>query len=174
MRSERPRFVIHEDATCGVDGAVDAPLQTQIGKIQSSNDVGTDGFGLVGLAPVNVGTPGDSCGVENVSRLVLVELLGYRFAVLETAVGSLDLDGAVCINGWSRNFCFGNGTECLCENCLDRQGLLCIGMVLCICISVLDHWRAATKTIGTTNFRGDFHDALSIPWLAISSLDQSP
>jgi len=98
-------FVINENATGGVDGAMDATLQTQIGKIQSSNDVGADGFGLVGLAPVNVGTPGDASGVEDVSGLVLVELLGYRFAVLETAVGGFDLDGAVCTNGWSRNFC---------------------------------------------------------------------
>ena len=88
-------FVVCKDATRGVDGAVNVALQTQVGKIAGSNHVGSDGVGLVGFAPINVGAAGDTGSVQDVSRLVLVELLGNSFAVLKTAIGGLDLD-VVC------------------------------------------------------------------------------
>ena len=85
-------FVVHKDATGGVDGAVNVSLETQIGQIQGSDDVGSDGFGLVRFAPIDVGTAGDAGGVQDVRGLVFVQLLGNGLAVLETAVGGLDLD----------------------------------------------------------------------------------
>ena len=85
-------FVVDKDAAGGVDGAVDASFQTQVGQVEGSNDVGSDGFGLVGFAPVNVGASGDSGGVQDVGGLVLVQLLGDGLAVLEAGVGGLDLN----------------------------------------------------------------------------------
>mmetsp|Transcript_21054 Transcript_21054/g.49952 ORF Transcript_21054/g.49952 Transcript_21054/m.49952 type:complete len:376 (-) Transcript_21054:59-1186(-) len=84
--------VVDEDAPGRVDGAVDATFEAQIGEVESPDDVRTDRLRLVRLAPVDVGTSGDPRGVQNVRRLVLVELRRDRLAVLEAAVGGLDLD----------------------------------------------------------------------------------
>lgn len=89
-------LVVDKDASGGVDGAVNSAFQTQIGKIEGSDDVGADGVGLVGFAPINVGASGDTSGVQDVSGLELIELLGNGFAVLKAAFGGLDLDIGYC------------------------------------------------------------------------------
>ena len=85
-------LIVFENASGGVDGVVDASFVGDIGNIEGSNDVGTDGFGLVVLAPVNVGAAGDSCCHQYVGGLDLVELLGQTLTVFNTGISKEHLN----------------------------------------------------------------------------------
>jgi len=91
-------LVVYEDASGGVNGAVDSPLQAKIGEIQGSDDIGSNSFGLVDFAPIDVGTSGDSGGVQNVGGLHFVQFLGDGFTVLQSAAGGQDLDSLWVLN----------------------------------------------------------------------------
>ena len=44
-------------------------LIAEVGKIESANDVGTYGFRLVILTPINIGAPGNASRIEHVYGL---------------------------------------------------------------------------------------------------------
>ena len=84
--------VVLEDASRGVNGAVDAPFVGEVGEVEGANDVGADGVGFVVFAPVNVGAAGDSSGHENVGGFHFVEFLGHVGAVFAAGFGEDDFD----------------------------------------------------------------------------------
>jgi hypothetical protein len=90
--SQRMGFVVLEDATGSIDSNVNITEHAQVSNVQGSNDVGTNGVGLVVLAPVNVRTTGDTSSHEGMRRLDLVELLSDSFAFLYPSIGEMDLD----------------------------------------------------------------------------------
>lgn len=77
--------VVLEYTTRGVVDQHEASLPANVGESQSSDDVCTDGLHLVGLAPVNVRSSGDSRGVEHVARLDGIKIGDERAAILEPA-----------------------------------------------------------------------------------------
>lgn len=61
--------IVFKYTTGGVVDQNESFLSANVGESQGPGDIRTDGLDLVGLAPVDVGTPGDSGGVEDVGRL---------------------------------------------------------------------------------------------------------
>ena len=90
--SERMSGIVLEDATGGVVEEEEAVVAADIGESEGSDDVGSDGLHLVGLAPVDVGPARDSGGVEYVGGLDLGYVLFEGGPVLETARGVLEGD----------------------------------------------------------------------------------
>jgi hypothetical protein len=84
-RPERVTRIVLEDTPSGVVDQHQAFLSAHVGQGQSSDDIGPDGLDLVGLAPVHVGSAGDSGGVEDVGGLHGRQVGDERRAVLETA-----------------------------------------------------------------------------------------
>ena len=91
-RAERVGIVVLEDASSGVDGAVNSLHVAEIGDVEGTNDVGTNRFRLVVFAPVNVGSSCNSSRHENVRRLDLVELCLHRFSVFDSSFRIVHLD----------------------------------------------------------------------------------
>jgi len=85
-RSQRMSVVVLEDATSGIDSAMDVTDITTVSNVQSSDDIGTDSLRLVVLAPINVGATGDASSHENVRRLDLIKLSGDVFAILNPSI----------------------------------------------------------------------------------------
>lgn len=85
-RSQRMFVIVFKNASRGIDGTVHVSLIAQIGQIQGSNDIGTNGFGLVCLTPINIGTSCNASGIQHVGGLNGVELLGQSLAIFQTSV----------------------------------------------------------------------------------------
>lgn len=84
--------VILEDATGGVIDEEKTVFAAHVSESESPDDVGSDGFNFVGLAPVDVGPARDTSGVEDVRGLGL-RYVGYeRGPVLETTGGIMEGD----------------------------------------------------------------------------------
>ena len=85
-RSQRMFVIVFKNTSRGIDGTVDVSFIAQIGQIQGTNDIGTNGFGLVCFTPINIGTSCNASGIQHVRGLNGIELLGQRFAILQTSV----------------------------------------------------------------------------------------
>jgi len=75
-------LIVMIDTTGGKNGAVDASKEAAIGKVEGSDHVGSHGFFLVILAPVDIGAAGTTGTVQNMGGLDLVELGLDGFSVL--------------------------------------------------------------------------------------------
>ena len=90
--AKRMLVVVLENTSGRIDGAMNATHITQVGQVQGANDIGTDGFGLVRFAPINVGPSGDPGGVEHMGGLDFIEFGGDLFAHFQPAVGPKDFN----------------------------------------------------------------------------------
>lgn len=77
--------IVLEYAPGGVIDQNEPLLPADVGESQGSGDVRADGLYLVWLAPVDVGTSGDSGGVEHVARLHGLDVGDDGLAILEPA-----------------------------------------------------------------------------------------
>jgi hypothetical protein len=68
---------------------------SKIGQVEGSNDIGADGFRLVCLTPINVGTSSDTSSVQNMSRLDFIQFCGDCLAIFQSRIGTKDLH-ALC------------------------------------------------------------------------------
>ena len=89
-RPERMTRIVLEYAAGGVIDQNESFLSANVGESQGPGDIRTDGLDLVGLAPVDVGTPGDSGGVEHVARL-------HGFDVVDDGLAILKPTGSVSV-----------------------------------------------------------------------------
>lgn len=81
-RSKWMTIIILEDATSCVHGDMNIAEHAQIRNIECSNDIGTNRFGFVILAPINIGTASNASSHENMGWLDLIKFLGDRFTIL--------------------------------------------------------------------------------------------
>lgn len=82
-RPESMTRIVLEYTTGGVVDENESFLSANVGESQGPGDVRADGLDLVGLAPVDVGTSGDSGGVEHVARLHGLDVGDDGLTVLE-------------------------------------------------------------------------------------------
>lgn len=83
-------LVVLEDASGGEEHVVDAQHLTHIRHDKSADDVGADGLDAVVLAPVHVGAAGHTRGVEDVGRLILLDLAHKGLAIVCAALSVLE------------------------------------------------------------------------------------
>lgn len=94
-RSQRMLVVVDKDTTSGIDSAMDVANATKIGQVQCTNDIGADGFRLVRFTPINIGTTGNTSGIQDVGRLDFVQFGGDGLAIFQSRIGSEHLN-ALC------------------------------------------------------------------------------
>lgn len=83
-RPERMTRIVLENATRRVIDQNESLLPANVGECECSGDVRADGLDLVRLAPVDVRTPGDTGGVEDVARLHGFDVGDDRLTILKT------------------------------------------------------------------------------------------
>jgi hypothetical protein len=83
-------IIICVDATCRKDSNVDVFQIAAIGQIQCPDNIASNRLFLVILTPIDIGATGASSTVENMCRLIFLELSNDGFAILHTNSGRVD------------------------------------------------------------------------------------
>jgi len=85
-RTLREVIVVVENATSAKVSHVDILKLANIRKIEASDDVGANSLNLVGFTPINVGATSNTGSVQDVSRLVLLNISKDGSAIFKPSV----------------------------------------------------------------------------------------